>query len=282
MERRELVTAALLGTDRRPPVPATDGDPAVLLLDPAVLLLDRAVRSSLASRAGAVLPRLPAAPAGSAEHPEWAPPAAQQVMALLLVRPQAALIDLWLRAAAGAGLGLAPQHWAAVAAYASRSAEVSRPLLVAVLGEAGRWFVAQNPQWAELAGALHPRRAEAAALGVAPLVEPDQLQRDPELIFAVADPWPRSLVEVALMIIGTGRLQWRTTSYATMLGARLPLDHAPLIRSAAHHFAPPDGPPTSRIVRDAFAELDRILSLRDEIQQVFGTPTADRDHQEGS
>jgi len=281
VERRELVTAALLGTDRRP-VPAADGEPAVPLLDPAVLLLDRAVRSSLAGRAGAVLPRLPAPPAGSAEHPDWAPPAAQQVMARLVVRPQAALIDLWLRAAAGAGLGLAPQHWAAVAAYAYRSAEVSRPLLAAVLGEAGQWFVAQNPQWAELAGALHPNRTEAAALVVAPLVEPEQLQRDPELIFVAADPWPRSLVEVALMIIGTGRLQWRTTAYATMLGARLPLDDVPLIRSAAHHFAPPDGPPTSRIVRDAFAELDRILSLRDEIQQVFGTPTADRDHQEGS
>lgn len=271
MDRRELVTAALLGTDRRPA-----GAGAMAEGDPAVLLLDQAVRSGLALRAGAVLTRLPPPADGPVDELARAAPAAQHILAGLLVRPQAELLDLWLRAAVDAGVGVAPQHWAALAAYASRSPDVSRPLLSAALGEAGRWFVGQNPQWSALAGALAGRGAEVLAPSPTARIEPDQLQADPELILAVADPWPRPLVEVALMIIGTGRLQWRTPAYATSLAARLSFDHLPLVRSAMQFFAPPDGPPAARLVRDAFTALDRVLQLRVEIQQAFG-PTQSGD-----
>jgi hypothetical protein len=48
-----LVTAAVLGTDRRPLPPATDGwEPAVRSSDPAVQLLDRAAAVATARRAG--------------------------------------------------------------------------------------------------------------------------------------------------------------------------------------------------------------------------------------
>lgn len=271
MQRRELLTAALLGTERRP-VSAPDPD-----ADPAVVILDQAVRSSVATRAGMVLLRLPPPPTGPQGGPTWAPPAAQEVMARLLVRPQPDLIDLWLRAAADAGLGLAPQHWAAMATYASRNAQISRPLLAAALGPAGLWFVRQNPEWAKLAGALREPSptTERVASGAVPDVQPERLLDDPQLIFVASDPWPRSLVEVALMIIGTGRLQWRTTAYATAFGARLPVDHVPVVAAAAQYFAPPDGPPVSRMVREGFVVLDRVLALRVEILQAFGTPPSD-------
>lgn len=268
MDYRELVTAALLGTDRRP-VEATAAT------DPATFLLDQAVRLSVAARAGAVLPQLADPVAGPTDHPPWAPPQAQVVMARLLERPQADLLNLWLRAAAEQQVGLTPSHWPALAAYATRSAQLSRPWLAAVLGKAGQWFVAQNPQWAKLAEALRrnqntsPARAAAASAAAVPHVEPDQLERDPELIFTAADPWPRPLVEVALMLIGSGRLQWRATAYSISLGARLPFEHAPLVRSATQFFAPLDGPPISPIVREAFAALDQTLYLRVEIQQAL-------------
>ncbi len=276
MERHELVTTALLGFDRRPVPTSSDGDPAVLLLD-------QAVRSSVAGRAGAVLSRLPppvgGPPSDSAlDHPPWAPPAAQELVARLLVRPQAELVGLWLRAAASAGRGLAPQHWPAVVAYAARSAGVDRSQLAAVLGPAGRWFAAQNPQWANLAGELETAASALTATappgaptpGASIPVEPRQLQGDPELIFTAAEPWSRPLVEVALMIVGTGRLQWRTTAYASSLGARMPFEHLPLVRSAGQFFAPADGPPASRIVREAFSTLDQVPELRVEIEQAFG------------
>lgn len=264
--RQELVTAALLGTDRRP----VDTDE---LTDPATLLLDRAARSNLAARAGAVLPQVESPVAGPGEHPRWASVDAQAIMARLLVQPRADLVNLWLAAAAAGGLGLAPPHWAAVLAYASRSAEVSRPFLAAVLGEAGLWFVGQNPAWSKLAGALANRPSAPVAPSPTRVVESDHIQLDPELIFSVPDPWPRPLVEVALMVIGTARLQWGTAAYATSLGARLPFELAPLVRSAADFFAPPDSPITSRLVRDGFAALDRTLHLRVEIHQAFGGAT---------
>lgn len=272
--RRELVTAALLGTDRRPVDGAGDEDPALVLLE-------RAARSGTVERAGRVLARVDIPAPRPTGHPPWAPAAAQDVMDRLLVRPQPVLVNLWLAAAAVRGLGLAPQQWPAVAAYAARAAEVNRPALSAVLGEAGRWFVGQNPQWTRLVAALtDPPPPDLPS--TACLVEPEHLGVDPELIFTVADPWPRPLIEVVLMILGTARLQWRTPAYAAAVAARLPEQHLPLVRSALAYFAPPDGPPADRLVRDAFGALDSTLQLRVEIDQAFGVAAPGRHLEESS
>ena len=156
INRSELVTAALLGTDRR--APSFLGEPDEH--EPATLLLDHAARSAVALRAGVVLPQVPPAPSGPLDELIMAPPAAQSIMSRLLARPVIELINIWLASAATRGLGLAPPLWSAVILLATRSADLDRVLLAEVLGPRGLWFCEQNPQWQRLATAL--RRARAA------------------------------------------------------------------------------------------------------------------------
>jgi hypothetical protein len=185
INRSELVTAALLGTDRR--APSVVGEPGEH--EPATLLLDQAARSAIALRAGVVLPRVPPAPSGPLDELIMAPVAAQSIMSRLLVRPLIELINLWLASAAARGLRLSPPLWSAVILLAARSPGLDRVLLARVLGPRGLWFCEQNPQWQRLATAL--RRALAAPSGTThpaapttirqPLLDPDQVEPDPEL-----------------------------------------------------------------------------------------------------
>jgi hypothetical protein len=116
----DLVTTALLGTDRRP-VPA--GLPALwsgaAAADPAETVLDHAARHRAATRAGVRPPTCAA--------PEPAPDQAGE---------------------------LAPEHWTAAANVAASARGVDRARLARALGERGIWFVGQNPQWARLAASL--------------------------------------------------------------------------------------------------------------------------------
>ena len=54
-------------------------------------------------------------------------------------------------------LGVAPEHWSALADLAAGNPRVDRTLLASVLGVRGVWFVGQNPQWARLASTLRSR-----------------------------------------------------------------------------------------------------------------------------
>ena len=76
-ERAEVITAALLGTDRRGGTPT---DSAAAGVDPAHDLLDRAVRSAVAHRAGRLLPTAPPAPRAPPEARVLAAREAQAIM----------------------------------------------------------------------------------------------------------------------------------------------------------------------------------------------------------
>ncbi len=273
-EGSELITAALLGTDRRP-LPGPLGD-----ADPAVLLLDRAARAAVARRAGMILPREPAGALGPPPTLAAAPTAAREILDGLLHRPHADLVNLWLAAAARHGLGLAPQHWASVASVANRMDAISRPLLASTLGERGRWFLRQNAQWSRLASALD-RPARDAEPDVVDGVVRGAVLVDPQLVLRAAQPWSIQLTQAALTVIGSVRLRFGTADYAVAVAARMPLSHYPLARMSAQHFhdhvQPGQG---STIVREAFADLESALRVRVEIHNAFETDQIDLDRQE--
>jgi hypothetical protein len=159
----DLVTVALLGTDRRP---APDGLPPLWAGsganpsgDPTGAVLALAARHRAAVRAGARLPTGPApesAPLGAGEP---APPEAQQRLADALATGVAGAVNEALAALVELG-GLAPEHWTAAATLAAGSLRVDRGLLATALGVRGVWFVGQNPQWSRLAVSLQARLAE--------------------------------------------------------------------------------------------------------------------------
>ncbi len=179
LNRSDLVTAALLGTDRR--APNFLGGSAEH--EPTTLLLDQAARSAVALRAGVVLPQVPAAPSGPRDELIMAPTAAQSIMSRLLARPVIELINFWFALAAARGLGLAPPLWSAVILLAAHRADLDRVLLARVLGPRGLWFCEQNPQWLRLATTLRGAHSATPALPPTqqPVAAPEEVSQDPEL-----------------------------------------------------------------------------------------------------
>ena len=285
-DRQELVTTALLGTDRRP-LPSESGHPEV---DPALLLLDEASRSAAATRAGAPLPRQPPGPQGPAQSLALAPRVAQDLCARLLLRPQPGLVNLWLAAAVRHGCGLAPAHWATIAGLAARSTEIDRSLVRAALGDRGQWFLRQNPQWARLATQPPPSQApstqapstQAEPTTTAPPVDGAAVRIDPDAILRAPQPWSVELIQAALEVIGSLRLGYRTSNYAAAVGVRLPPGHQPLVASAAEFYRQHQrlGLGTN-LVRDAFAALDDAVATRAEIDHAFASEP-DVPHQQES
>lgn len=155
----DLVTVALLGTDRRPvpgdlppawaaPAQAADGDPTQIVLA-------HAARHRVAVRAGSGLPTGPPGPAAPEDpDPPAAPPEVQQEVADALARGSTGPINDALAVLVDLGAILVSDHWTAAATVAARNPRVDRTLLARALGVRGGWFVAQNPQWARLATAL--------------------------------------------------------------------------------------------------------------------------------
>lgn len=190
INRSELVTAALLGTDRRAPnLPGEIDDDH----EPATVLLDHAARSAVSLRAGALLPRVPPAASGPLDPLIMAAPAAQSIMNRLLARPVIELINLWLSSAAMRGLGLAPSQWTAVILLALRSAELDRALLAQALGPRGLWYCQQNPQWQKLAATLNSVRAARVKVPTdeQPSVRAEDVRTDPDL-----DPIQQLRIEI--------------------------------------------------------------------------------------
>ena len=264
-DRTELVTAALLGTDRRS---RSGADPTVEA-DPALELLDRAVRSVVGRRAGHRLPTAEAPARVPLKKRVLAAPEAQAIMRRILDPPQVELVNVWLAAAAAYGVGVSPEHWPALVRLAARNSEIDRGDLAAALGASGLWFVAQNEQWSRLGSALRqpPPRPRPAA---APIPDARTVREHPDAIFAVPTPWPRALLEAVLAVLESGRMQWGAVAYAQAVGARLPLEHHSLVRSAAHAIAEqPASGGRGRSVRDAFAALEATASVRADIHNAF-------------
>ena len=273
LDRNELVTLALLGTDRRPVTGLTDADRG----DPVGALLDEAARSALAARAGQLWTRQSAAPPGpGGVRLGLAPPEAQAILGRLLAQPHPGTLNLWLAAAVDQGCGAAPQLWPELAAAASRLGEVARPLLSQVLGERGRWFVAQNPAWSRLAstwstGTSPPVEPERDPRPTGPGPTPQDVVAEPELVLTAPPPWSVDLTRAVLAVIGAGALQRRTTGYAVAVGVRMPLAHYSLVQAAASYAADPGGGrlASSAVARAGYAALDQTLYLRAEIHNAF-------------
>lgn len=147
----ELVTTALLGTDRRP-VAEGSGEPDI---DPVDRVLGAAARHRAAVRAGRILQSCPPLerPPGPALAP--APSLAQDKIGEHLGFGDVVQVNAWLSRAVEQGSGLAAEHWVAAATLAARAPGVNRRDLAAVLGPPGVWFLSRNPEWARLAAALH-------------------------------------------------------------------------------------------------------------------------------
>jgi hypothetical protein len=162
----DVVTTALLGTDRRPVPTEIPGWARVAgvtgLGAPHQVLLDLAAAHRIAAGAGQ-RPRSGRAGATAAPRQvlRFAPAAAERLLDDVLILPEPAAVNAWLQTCAGLQLGLRPGYWAALAALAARSSAYDRAALAAALGERGRWFTHQNPAWRRLALALD----EAAAAG---------------------------------------------------------------------------------------------------------------------
>ncbi|GHJ35061.1 DUF5691 domain-containing protein [Streptomyces sp. TS71-3] len=151
----DLVTAALLGTDRRrPPVRARDGDPAAGLLDAAAA-------HTLRRRAG--MRPAPAAPlphrAAPDDRPPLPPAAVHRLAMLLADRPGTGsggrrgsapdlleLLPQWLRTANAQGYA-APPHLLPALLDAARARTDLRRQVLTFAGPRALWLARLNPDW---------------------------------------------------------------------------------------------------------------------------------------
>nr|WP_232531232.1 DUF5691 domain-containing protein [Microlunatus antarcticus] len=85
----------------------------------------------------------------------------------ILLQASLPLLDLWLREALAAGVGLPPERWAPVLDRARRATGLNRARLGAALGPRGLWFARHNPAWSAVV-----RAAEVPAPDDALAAEP--------------------------------------------------------------------------------------------------------------
>lgn len=271
----ELVTTALLGTDRRPGLSAG-------------ALLDEAARHRSVRRSSTPLRRCEPAQRGPDPERPWPAPAAQDLLDGLLARPVAELVNGWLAACVEARVLLAPQHWAPLAGLAATRPDYDRRLLAAALGPSGLWFLEQNPAWRRLAAAVGETLRWPAASpgatgstdptrGAGPLPGEAEVRARPEAAFEVPGPWPRSLAVAALRALLSGQLGWRAAAYGSALGVRLAVADADLLQQASDAL-PGEGrgaPPGVRFVRDGLDAATRSVQVREEIARTFAPPPPD-------
>jgi hypothetical protein len=279
----DVVTAGLIGTDRRPvpeQLPPTWGIERDEASDPAHAVLSLAARHRAVTRAGGLPASCPPAALGPPNREPVARRAAHQILDRLLSPPQLDLLNLWLIAAGRHGQRAAASYWTPLAMVAARTTAVDRTALGRAIGERGIWFVAQNPQWSRLSNRLQSATHDALSpdrSALSGVVTEDAVRADPELILAAPSPWSRQLSETVLKIIGSGQLRERGPRYAATVGARLPLEHYELVRSAVQQDLGSDEPLaalTLRSARDAFRALERVAWFRIEIESAFaGTPS---------
>jgi len=176
----ELVTVALLGTDRRDPPPAPDGAVADIVADslgdtPAARMLTAIAATTVARRAG-VRPGPPApalAPPPADARPLVTPAAAARWRAI--VRDWPVLEDEWLLTVARGGWRLPPDVLVGLLRRHRRDA-VRWARAVAVGGPAATWLVEHRPELDR------PGRRSAASSVDDPLDELPGLAVAPELV----------------------------------------------------------------------------------------------------
>ncbi len=150
-----LVTSAILGTERRPlALPAAGGALGALLArldaaDPAGQLLGAAVATALFRQAARMPLQAgePSPPPAPAEDLPVCPPQAAQHLAAMLGGPQRALLPEWLALLAQQGMRAPPALLPNLLELGRTNAELRRAVLPA-LGARGRWLAAYNPAWA--------------------------------------------------------------------------------------------------------------------------------------
>ncbi|MDJ1639280.1 DUF5691 domain-containing protein [Streptomyces pakalii] len=226
----ELVTSALLGTDRRPPAPRGGPVPA----DAPAALLDAAALHTVRRRAG-LLPAVPEArPEPAAPDPRPAlPEAARHRLAHLLADRSAPsgggrrgtapdlteLIPQWLAIANRRGFRAPPALLPALL-DAARARTDLRPQALAFAGPRGRWLAGLNPDWkfalrGSASGAPQPDLTDPDAVArlweeglfaerVA-LLDAVRAQDPPAALALLATTWPAERAEDRLMFLDSLR-----------------------------------------------------------------------------
>ncbi len=159
----DVVTTALLGTDRRPvpsdlPVGWAGLEPSK---EPARRVLDLAASHRAWVRAGVGLQVADPPPVAPSEEGVTAPAAAQELLGQLLQLSNPTMINYWLAACVDRGLLVSAEHWHTLAAMAAASAGYDRLLLGRALGARGLWFLRQNPAWERLAAQITAALSES-------------------------------------------------------------------------------------------------------------------------
>jgi hypothetical protein len=258
----DLVNAALLGTDRRDvPTPAGT-DPADWLLEAA----GRRRAATLVAGASTVVRLDEPGPQDPRPEP---PAAAREILDDLLLTAPPSVLDLWLREALAAGVGLAPEHWTPVLDRARRATDVDRRRLGAALGPRGLWFARHNPAWSAVV-----RAAETPAPGVT-VVDPrdpdaDDLARlaeDPNRLLTWPDPWSTGVARVAVGLLAAGIVGVRGARvFGQRVGTRVPLEtYAALTQAAPSRL----DPVAAASARTGLAAAEEVLWVRCAFAQAF-------------
>lgn len=284
----ELVTTALLGTDRRVPDELTEGDPSVAVLRQAAG--HRVV--ALLGAPSVLAEALSREPTPDQQQPE-APPAADRLLTDLLRSPDPALISYWLNACATNGRTIHPVHWTRLARLAAHSTTYDRSALGAAFGARGRWFLQQNPDWRKLAtDAERPPAPSNPDTPSSPdiLSSPDtsntpaptaqDVLLDPDAIFDAPRPWGPELVSAAYAVLGGEGHVPPSRTYPTRLGVALPTAIYPTIAKAGEYYVlmPDASPARRRTIRDRFVALELAAYARAAIDHAF---TGDSQHDQG-
>jgi hypothetical protein len=292
----ELVTTALLGTDRRP-LEAADQPAEVLRAAARHRVLDRLgvpppvgpdpLPPTTADRAtepdGPAAPGRPSAPgASSAADLPVAPGSADRLLSQLLGSPDPALISCWLQACVAHRRSVAAVHWTPLARLAARTTAYDRRALGGALGPRGRWFLHQNPEWRRLA-ADADRCTEPVAdtpSDPAPALTAEDVLADPERLLRQPRPWAPELVAAAYAVLGGEGQAPPPRSFASQLGVALPAALYPSIARAGEFYLlnPDASPARRRTIRDRFVTLELAAYARAAVDHAFGADgqTTDR------
>ncbi|MEV7969340.1 DUF5691 domain-containing protein [Sphaerisporangium sp. NPDC088356] len=155
-EWERLVSAALVGTDRRP-VPG---------------LLGQAAAHTVGARAGQRLHRGEPLPAAPPEEQPLVPRAAGERVGRILDGEHPRLLPEWLEAAAVRGYRLPPKLVPRVLDHGARDRSLRAPIGV-LAGARGRWLARLNPSWAYVLeeATVHMGTGLSASTGSDPLAE---------------------------------------------------------------------------------------------------------------
>lgn len=262
----ELVTTALLGTDRRIPDDLSD-------TDPSTAVLRQAARHRVVALLGAPAVVESAPESAPARHESAAPPAADRLLTDLLRTPDPALISCWLTACAAHGRTVHPSHWTRLARLAAHATAYDRPALGAALGARGRWFLRQNPEWRKLAADVEriPEPEPPPISPSTPVPTAQDVLLDPEAIFTAPRPWGPELISAAYAVLGGEGEVPPTRRYASRLGVALPTALYPTIAKAGEYYllSPDASPARRRTIRDRFVALELAAYARAAIDHAF-------------